>query len=91
MVSDVFPQLAQQQSVALIGKLIKNNNPLAQKVGSQMAMSYMALTSAADSYQQFKEAGASDRAAGIGMWATAGAMYGLQNVGYFKDALQKGT
>lgn len=91
MVSDVFPQLAQQQSVALVGKLIKSNSALAQKVGSNMAMSYMALTSAADTYQQFKEAGASDRAAGIGMWATAGAYYGLQNVGYFKDALQKGT
>ena len=91
MISDVFPQLAQQRTVALIPKLIGGNSPTTQKIGSQMAMTYMALTSSTDSYQQFKEAGASDRVAGLGMLATAAAMYGLQNVNYFHETLTKGT
>jgi hypothetical protein len=51
----------------------------------------MAVTSASDSYSAFREAGANDTVAGIGMLATMGAMYGLMNVEYFKDWLFKDT
>jgi hypothetical protein len=55
------------------------------ELGRQLALSYMAVTSASDSYSAFREAGANDTVAGIGMLATMGAMYGLMNVEYFKE------
>jgi hypothetical protein len=51
----------------------------------------MALTSSQDSYSMFKESGANDAVAGIGMLATMGALYELMNLDYFKDALFKGS
>lgn len=45
----------------------------------------MAGTSSTEAYNAFKEAGASDRVAGLGMLSTMGAMYGLMNNDYFKD------
>ena len=43
----------------------------------------MSGTSAQHSYEAFKEAGASDRAAGLGMFATMWAFYGLMSNNYF--------
>ena len=51
----------------------------------------MAITSSKDVYSDFKAAGASDAAAGIGMLATIGATYGLMNTDYFREWLFKGT
>ena len=45
----------------------------------------MAGTSSTDAYDAFKQAGASDRVAGLGMLSVMGAMFGLMNNDYFKD------
>ena len=63
----------------------------AKKLGRGLSLGYMAITSSKDVYKDFKEAGASDVAAGIGMLATIGATYGLMNKDYFRDWLFKGT
>lgn len=53
----------------------------------------MAATSTTDSYDAFKEAGANDRVAGLGMLASGLAMYGLMQGNYFKitDHMFRGT
>lgn len=51
----------------------------------------MAGTSSTQAYDIFKEAGASDRVAGLGMISVMGAMFGLMNNNYFKDFLFKGS
>jgi hypothetical protein len=43
----------------------------------------MSLTSTTDAFKGFKDAGASDEWAGIGMFATYLGMYGLQSINYF--------
>jgi hypothetical protein len=45
----------------------------------------MAGTSSTEAYESFKQAGASDRTAGLGMLSVMGAMFGLMNNDYFKD------
>ena len=90
IVSSSFGQLASQKVIGQIPRLL---NPTTKntELGKQLALSYMAVTSASDSYSAFREAGANDTVAGIGMLATMGAMYGLMNVEYFKDWLFKDT
>jgi hypothetical protein len=51
----------------------------------------MAGTSSTDAYDAFKQAGASDRVAGLGMLSVMGAMFTLMNNDYFKDFWFKGT
>lgn len=63
----------------------------AAKLGRKLSLGYMAITSSKDVYSDFKAAGASDAAAGIGMLATIGATYGLMNTDYFREWLFKGT
>ena len=63
----------------------------AAKLGRNLSLGYMAITSSKDVYSDFKAAGASDAAAGIGMLATIGATYGLMNSDYFREWLFKGT
>ena len=63
----------------------------AKKLARGLSLGYMAITSSKDVYKDFKEAGASDVAAGIGMLATIGATYGLMSNDYFRDWLFKGT
>lgn len=86
-------QLFSQRQVAQLSKtLLKGGDALASsKTGQALSLGYMALTSSTDTFSTFKEAGASDAAAGIGMLATMGALYELMNIDYFKDALFKGT
>ena len=55
------------------------------KWGRGLSMAYMAGTSTTEAYDAFKAAGASDRAAGLGMLATACAMHTMMNNDYFKD------
>lgn len=90
IVSSSFGQLASQKVVAKIPKLL---NPATKntELGQKLALGYMAVTSATDSYSAFKDAGASDAVAGVGMLATIGSMYGLMNVDYFKNWLFKDT
>lgn len=93
IIYDVSSQVYQQKVVAQIpklftlGKVTKN----AQQAGRALSLAYMAGTSSREAYNQFKEAGASDRVAGLGMLASIGAMYGLMNTDYFRGALFKGT
>ena len=51
----------------------------------------MAGTSSTDAYDAFKQAGASDRVAGLGMLSVMGAMFGLMNNDYFRDFWFKDT
>lgn len=90
LVKDVSLQLFQQQSIGkiplLFGKTEKN-----AELGRNLALAYMAGTSAQQAYSSFKEAGANDRVAGIGMLASVFAMWKLMNMDYFRDSLFKGT
>lgn len=84
-------QLYQQKAIGNIPKILKQTGKTAKIVGKQASLAYMALTSGQDAYNSFKEAGASDQAAGIGALASMGALYGLMNIGYFEEWLFKGT
>ena len=70
---------------------LKQANKLTTKLGQNLSLGYMALTSAQDTYGTFKEAGASDWLAGLGMMATTAGFWGLMNTGYFKDKLFEGS
>lgn len=89
LIEDSSMQLFQQRVIGNIPKMFvpKNSIPSenAIKWGRGLALAYMAGTSSTEAYNAFKEAGASDRVAGLGMLSTMGAMYGLMNNDYFKD------
>ncbi len=86
-------QLFSQRQVANLSQhlLRSGDTMLDSKWGQRLSLAYMALTSSTDSYSSFKEAGASDAVAGIGMLGTMAGLYSLMNMDYFKDALFKGT
>ncbi len=92
LIKDVSLQLFQQRVIGEIPKLLAGKESLAvRKMGQRMSLAYMAGTSSQEVYNQFKEAGASDRVAGLGMLASMGAMYKLMSLDYFKDRLFRGT
>ncbi len=66
LVAMIGGQLSQQQAIAAIPMLLNGMKATDKtaKLGQHLALSYMALTSAQDSYDTFKDAGASDRVAG---------------------------
>jgi len=68
-----------------------NNAQRASQIGRNLSLGFMAITSSEQAYSDFKNAGASDAAAGIGMLASIGALYGLMTSDYFRDQLFKGT
>ncbi len=86
-------QLFSQRRVAELSRLLLKGGDTFQNtnIGQKLSLAYMALTSSQDSYSMFKESGANDAVAGIGMLATMGALYELMNLDYFKDALFKGS
>lgn len=90
LVKDVSLQLFQQQTISkipmLFGKTAQN-----AELGRNLALAYMAGTSAQEAYSSFKEAGANDAVAGWGMLASMLAMWKLMNIDYFRDSLFKGT
>lgn len=61
------------------------------KIGQQLSLGYMALTSSKEAYADFKRAGADDRTAGLGMLAVTSAMYGLMSQDYFRKFLFQDT
>ena len=80
MLASSAGQLYSQRLIGQIPLLFKNHaKDLSKltKLGQQMSLGYMALTSAEDSYRDFKDAGANDVTAGLGFLATAASMYGL--------------
>lgn len=97
LVADSSGQLWQQRVIGMIpakistlrhAGMISDN---AKKWGQGMSLAYMAGTSSIDAYDSFKEAGASDRTAGLGMLSVMGAMFGLMNNDYFKEMWFKGS
>ena len=95
LIGDVAGQLFQQQAVAhipyYIQKMTGGDVKKVTDLGKNLALAYMAATSAQDTYSAFKEAGASDRAAGLGMLASTTALYKLMNIDYFRNNLFKNT
>lgn len=91
IISSSAGQLFQQRMIADIPrKFIKGNQGSylnASKIGRGLSLGYMASTSATDTYQTFKEAGADDATAGIAVLAVTAGLYGLMNINYFKDWL----
>ena len=89
-------QLFQQKFVGqiplwLTEKGVLQASPWTYKAGRMMSLGYMAATSSRETYDQFKEAGADDRTAGIGMIMSMVSMYQLMRLDYFRDALFQGT
>ena len=96
IVAKSFLQLNTQRLIGSIPKYINTLRGLEStentvKWGKAMAMTYMAGTSVSGTYDVFKEAGASDRMAGLGMIASALAMYKLMDQDYFKEYWFNGT
>lgn len=95
LIGDVAGQLFQQQAVAhipyYIQKMTGGDVKKVTDLSKNLALAYMAATSAQDTYSAFKEAGASDRAAGLGMLVSTAALYKLMNIDYFRDNLLKNT
>lgn len=88
MIGDVSGQLFQQRAVAtipaILKKVTKSSKDITQ-VSRNLSLAYMAATSVQDTYGDFKNAGASDMMAGLGMWASMLSIYGLMHSDYFRD------
>lgn len=93
LINDVAMQLFQQRAVQYIPRLFKNNPNIYNnaKLARSLSYAYMSGTSALESYSAFKRAGASDRVAGLGMFATMGAFYKIMSLDYFRDSYFKGS
>lgn len=95
LIGDVSGQLFQQQAIAhipyYIQKMTGGDVKKVTDLSKNLALAYMAATSAQDTYSAFKEAGASDRAAGLGMLVSTAALYKLMNIDYFRNNLLKNT
>jgi len=97
-IGDIFTssagQLFSQRMIGQVPKVLaklQQTNNINKKLGQQLSLGYMALTSANDSYGVFKEAGANDWTASLGMLLTLGGYWGLMNTGYFKEKLFEGS
>lgn len=87
-------QLMQQRLIAQLPLKFAGKDHISEnaiKWGRALSLSYMAGTSSSETYSIFKEAGASDRMAGLGTLASIGAMYKLMNTNYFRDFWYEGT
>ena len=93
LVSSISGQLFQQRVVGAIPTLLNKSGDMAKnaKWGRALAYGYMSLTSAQDSFNTFKQAGASDMVAGWAFIANAIALGGLMATDYGKGLLFKGT
>lgn len=94
LVEDSSRQLFQQRVIGQIPKWIVGKENVSEntiKWGRALSLAYMAGTSSTDAYDAFKQAGASDRVAGLGMLSVMGAMFALMNNDYFKDFWFKDT
>ena len=87
LIGDISGQLFQQQAVAhipyYIQKMTGGDVKKVTDLSKNLALAYMAATSAQDTYSAFKEAGANDRAAGLGMLASTASLYKLMNIDYY--------
>jgi hypothetical protein len=93
MIEDTSLQLFQQRVIGQIPRILTGapESVRVQKLGRNLALAYMAGTSSQQAYSEFKNAGATDAVAGLGMLSVVGGMYGLMNMDYFRNFLFKGT
>lgn len=94
LISSISGQLFQQKAVGMAGLLFnlgENGTKNAAKIGRALSYSYMAATSSQESYAIAKNAGASDRVAGLFMIGNMVSLYGLMHINYFRDNFLKGT
>lgn len=93
LISSVSGQLFQQKMVGAIPMLLNKSGDIAKNAqwGRYLAYGYMGLTSAQESYDVFKQAGASDTVAGWAFIANMIALNGLMATDYGKGLLFKGT
>lgn len=93
MINAIGGQLFEQRVVGSIPLLLNKYGNITKntQAGQKLALAYMATTSAKDTYQSFKEAGASDRMAGVAMLANVFALWKLMNIDYFRKTLFKGS
>ena len=93
LISSVSGQLFQQRVVGSIPMLLNKSGDIVKQSqwGRGLAYGYMALTSAQDSYNTFKEAGASDMVSGWAFVANMIALGGLMTTDYGKGLLFKGS
>ena len=91
MIGAVSGQLFQQKLIGTIPAILNRGGDYLKnaEIGRNLALTYMAATSAQDSYADFKQAGASDFVAGAGMLASMLSLYGLMNQEYFRDRIFK--
>lgn len=96
LVADISKQLFEQRAVSTLPTLIAKANGVkdlksVSDVSKNLSLAYMAATSAQETYGAFKEAGANDTTASLGMLASTLALYKLMNIDYFRDNLFKDT
>ena len=96
LVGDITGQLFQQRAVSAVPTLLKKAGFLDEtmdnvKLGQEMALGYMAMTSARDTYGSFMEAGADRQTAGIAAIASMLALNTLMRQDYFRKTLFKGS
>lgn len=86
-------QLYSQRQIANIPKWLSKGAETRRnsKIGQQIALAYMATTSAQDTYSAYIEAGANEELAGIASLATMGAFYGLMSQDYWKNHMFGGS
>lgn len=86
-------QLYSQRQIANIPKWLSKGDESIRnsKIGQQLALGYMATTSAQDTYSSYIEAGANEELAGIASLATMGAFYGLMSQDYWKRHMFGGS
>ena len=93
LISSISGQLFQQRVIGSIPMLLNKAGDVGKqaKWGRALSYGYMSLTSAQDSFNTFKEAGASDMVAGWAFVANAIALGSLMATDYGKGLLFKGS
>ena len=86
-------QLKSQRLIGELPKIINGGKESLKTIqlGRALSLSYMVGTSSTQSYEAFKNAGASDAVAGLGTLATMLAMKTLMDNDYFRDFWYNGT
>lgn len=93
LIGSTTKQLFEQRLIANIPKQLTFLGPKIKrsKLGQDMAIAYMAATSAKESYQAGIEAGLGDRQAGLLLLANTAAMWKLMDSDYGRSTLFKGS
>lgn len=96
LVSDITGQLYQQRVISSVPMLLQkagflDGKMINPKLGQEMALGYMALTSAKESYGEAINAGLNETTAGFMAIANMLALNGLMRTDYFRGTLFKGS